>query len=135
MAVVIDNSIVLAWCLADEQDAVAEAAMGAVAAEGAVVPGIWWYEIRNALVVNERRKRLTAADTGATLADLESLGLSTDRNHDSEVLVALARQHDLSVYDAAYLEVAQRRGCRLATLDRRLAKATTSAGIELFKTT
>ena len=52
MAIVIDNSVVLAWCLADECDALADAAMDVVAERGAVMPGIWWYEVRNALVVN-----------------------------------------------------------------------------------
>ena len=132
-AIVIDNSVVLAWCLADESDALADAAMDVVADRGAVVPGIWWYEVRNALVVNERRKRLTAADTGATLADLEHLGISIDRDHDRDVLIAIARQHDLSVYDAAYLEVAQRRECLFATLDLRLRKAAESSGVELFR--
>ena len=129
--IVIDNSIVLAWCLADEQDALAETAMQDVGEHGGAVPGIWWYEIRNALVVNERRGRLTSADTHATLADLRDVALYIDYNHDGDVVLELARRHELSVYDAAYLELAQRRGLALATLDRRLSRAAVTAGVAI----
>ena len=131
--IVIDNSIVLAWCLADEQDALAEAAMQDVGDQGGAVPGIWWYEIRNALVVNERRGRLTSADTHATLADLRDVALHIDYNHDGDVVLELARRHELSVYDAAYLELAQRRGLALATLDRRLSRAAGTAGVAIHR--
>ena len=128
----IDNSIVLAWCLADESHAVADGAMRAVIEDGAVVPGIWWYELRNALVVNERRGRLEPADTQATLTDLRELSIAIDRDHDEGTILNLARSHELSVYDAAYLEVAQRRGLPLATLDDRLRNAATSTRITVF---
>lgn len=77
---VLDNSIVLAWCLADEQHPAADRAMRLTTAQGAVVPGIWWYELRNALIVNEWRGRLRAADTQATLADIGFLPISVDRD-------------------------------------------------------
>ena len=65
--IVLDNSVVLTWCLADEHHPIAERAMQLVIEQGAVVPGIWWYELRNALMVNERRGRLSAADSRSTL--------------------------------------------------------------------
>ena len=99
---------------------------------GAVVPGIWWYELRNALVMNERRGRLSAADTAATLADLRQLRISLDQAHDRSVVVALARVHDLSVYDAAYLEVALRRTLAIASLDKRLLQAAAALKITIF---
>ena len=105
---VLDNSIVLSWCLADENHPIAERAMQTVIEDAAVVPGIWWYELRNALVVNERRGRLDAADTRSTLADLREMRITIDHDHDEAVLLELSRQHGLSVYDAAYLEVALR---------------------------
>ncbi len=128
----IDNSIVLAWCLADESHVVADDAMQAVIEHGAVVPGIWWYELRNALVVNERRGRLEPADTQATLADLRELSIAIDRDHDEGAILNLARSHDLSIYDAAYLEVAQRRALPLGTLDNRLRRAAMSARVAVF---
>ncbi len=129
---VIDNSVVLAWCLADEDNAIADEAMEAVIEHGAIVPGIWWYELRNALVVNERRGRLEPADTQATLTDLQELGIAIDHDHDSGILLSLARTQDLSIYDAAYLEVAGRRGLALASLDAPLRAAAIRVGIPLL---
>lgn len=95
---------------------------------GAVVPGVWWYELRNALIVNERRGRLSAEDTRATLADLDEMNIAADTQHHTPTVLDLARRHELSVYDAAYLEVALRRGLPLVSLDRRLSKAATASG-------
>ena len=95
---------------------------------GAVVPGVWWYELRNALIVNERRGRLRAEDTRATLADLDEMDIAVDARHDTPTVLGLARRHELSVYDAAYLEVALRRGLPLASLDVRLIQAATASG-------
>ena len=131
MPIVLDNSIVMSWSLADEADPVAERAMQRVVGEGAVVPGIWWYELRNAFVVNERRGRLDAADTGAILTDLSELRITLDSDHDDGALLALARQHGLSIYDAAYLEVALRRELPLATLDQQLRQAAATRAVTL----
>lgn len=123
----------LAWSLADEQHPVANRAMRLTTLRGAVVPGIWWYELRNALIVNERRDRLRAADTRATLADIGDLPIAVDRDHDESALLDLSRQYTLSVYDAAYLEVAARRELPLASLDRRLCRAAAAARIPLIE--
>ena len=131
--VVLDNSIVLSWCLADEGVPVAERAMRLAIEDGAVVPGIWWYELRNALVVNERRGRLDAEDTRSTLADLRELRIAIDHDHDESVLLDLSREHKLSVYDAAYLEVALRRALPLASLDQRLCTAATACHVALLE--
>ncbi len=128
----LDTSVVLAWCLADENVRVADRALEAVIEDGAVLPGIWWYEIRNAFVMNERRGRLTPADTEAALANLRDMPILVDRDHDEGAVLELARTHDLSVYDAAYLEVAQRRELPLATLDRRLGDAAENAGVMII---
>ena len=126
--IVVDNSIFLAWCLADEEEPTAAGAMQQVAEEGGVAPRIWWYELRNALLVNERRGRMTAQQVSDTLGDILALGISTDDQHDESRLLELARWHGLTVYDAAYLEVAFRRGLPLATLDRRLREAAEAIG-------
>ena len=130
--IVIDNSVVLCWCLADESDPMADKAMRRVVDDGAVVPGIWWYELRNALIVNERRRRLDAADTVAILTDLGEMSISVDQEHDDVTILSLARQHALSVYDAAYIEIALRRGLPLASFDRRLGQAAAARHIALF---
>ena len=121
--IVLDNSIILSWCLADESDPIADQAMQYATEQRAVVPAVWWYELRNALVVNERRGRLSAEDTRATLADLKEMRIIIEREHDEAVLLDMSRQHGLSVYDAAYLEVASRRALPLASLDRKLCRA------------
>ena len=130
---VLDNSIVLSWCLADEDVPIAERAMRLVIEEGAIVPGIWWYELRNALVVNERRGRLDSEDTRSTLADLRELRIASDHDHNESVLLDLSREHNLSVYDAAYLEVASRRALPLASLDRRLCAAASACHVALLE--
>ena len=123
---VVDNSVVLAWCMADEEHAVAEEAMRLATEHGAVVPQLWRYELLNALIVNERRGRLAAEDVQYTLADLAELRIERDGAHDEANLLRLARRHGLSAYDAAYLEVAERRGLAIASLDQRLVEAATA---------
>ena len=129
-ALVLDNSIVLAWCLADERHPLAEQAMALTLDRGAVVPGIWWYELRNALIVNERRGRLSVVDTRETLADLKEMSITRDVEHNSGDVLDLARQFGLSVYDSAYLEVALRRRLPLASLDQRLIQAAKVSGAD-----
>jgi predicted nucleic acid-binding protein len=91
--------------------------------EEAVVPSLWWFEIRNILVVNERRKRITESDTGVFLRDLAGLRIRIDREPQEGAVLRLARTHRLSVYDASYLELALRETIPLATLDDELAAA------------
>ena len=99
---------------------------------GGVVPGLFWYEVRNVLVVNEWRARIEPADSARFLMRLRSLGLQRDDDHDEDSMMGLARSHALSAFDAAYLETALRRGDRLATLDRVLAGAATTEGVSVI---
>src|SRR5205807_1499618 len=92
----------------------------------AVVPGLWPYEIANALLVAERRRRSTGDDTAAWLRFLGQLPIIVDSEPVSrvcDVLLGTARSQRLSAYDAAYLELALRLHLPLATLDRRLQAA------------
>ena len=130
--IVIDNSVFLAWYMADEEEPTASA-MQHVVEEGGVAPRIWWYELRNALLVNERRGWISPQQMSDTLADSLGLGISIDDQHDESLLLELARRFELTVYDAAYLEVAFRRGLALATLDRRLREAAEVMGIAVVR--
>ena len=130
---VLDNSIVLSWCLADEDDALANRAMKLTIDHGAVVPGIWWYEVRNVLVINERRGRIDAKGVRATLADLEEMRIALDTDHDDRVVLDIARRHGLTVYDAAYLEVAACRALPIASLDLRIRRAAALNRIALIE--
>ena len=131
--IVIDSSVFLAWCLADEEEPTATGAMRQVSEEGGVAPRIWWYELRNALLMNERRGRISPQQVLDTLTDSLALGISMDDQHDESQLLELARRYELTVYDAAYLEVAFRRGLPLATLDRRLRGAAKAVGVAVVQ--
>jgi predicted nucleic acid-binding protein len=100
--------------------------------EEAVVPCLWWFEVRNTLVVNERRRRIVESDTAAFLLSLSRLRIRIDRTPDEGAVLRLARTHRLSVYDAAYLELAQREGLPLATLDADLKKAAAGEAVALM---
>ena len=132
MAIVIDVSIAAAWCFPDEQAAAAERVLEDLPRIGGVIPGLFWYEIRNVLIVNERRARIDPTDSARFLMRLRNLRLLHDEAHDEDSMMALARGHALSAYDAAYLETALRRGDSLATLDRALASAATAEGVSVI---
>lgn len=130
--VVLDNSVFLAWCMGDEEEPAATSAIERVVESGGIVPRIWWYELRNALLMNERRGRISQQQVSDTLADSLEMGISIDEAHEESRLLDLARRFNLSVYDAAYLETALRRSLPLATLDRRLRSAAEALGIALL---
>jgi predicted nucleic acid-binding protein len=132
MPFVLDASIALAWAFVDEDDPRATAALARIRTDEALVPSIWWFEIRNTLVVNERRGRLMEADTAAFLRTLSRLAVTIDRQPGDAEILTLARRHRLSVYDAAYLELAQRDTIPLATLDRELIGAARAERISLI---
>ena len=132
-SVVIDNSVFMAWCLGDEDEPTAILAMQRVAEEGGVTPRIWWYELRNALLMSERRGRISPQQVAATLADTADLAVEIDENHNEASILDLTRRYELTVYDAAYLEVALRRNLPLATLDRRLREAAETMGVAVVR--
>jgi predicted nucleic acid-binding protein len=134
MALVLDSSIVGCWCFPDEASPIADRAFEQVGLGGGVAPVLWWFEVRNVLVVNERRGRIDPPSSAAFLADLARLSISLDRRADGEMLLALARAHRLTVYDAAYLELALRIDAPLATLDKKLVAAARAAGVPLIGT-
>ena len=132
MPFVLDTSISACWAFRDEQDPRADAAFVRIKSEEAVVPSLWWFEIRNILVVNERRKRITESDTGVFLRDLAGLRIRVDREPEESVVLRLARTHRLSVNDASYLELALREAIPLATLDAELTAAARAEGSGLI---
>ena len=96
------------------------------------MPSLWWFEIRNILVVNERRKRITESGTRSFLRGLNRIPIRVDRVPVEAEVLRLARAHRLSVYDAAYLELACREGLPLATLDRDLAGAARAENVPII---
>jgi len=135
VSLVLDASVTLSWCFADEAADVSAVALDAVVARGALAPPLWRIEVANALTSALRRKRIDAAFREASLADLAALPIALDAETDSHVwstTLRLADQHRLTVYDAIYLELAQRRRLALATLDEALRAAARGCGVELF---
>ena len=132
MAIVLDVSVAASWCFADEQSEAAERTLDELPRLGGVIPGIFRYEIRNVLIVNERRGRIDQAGSARFLVRLRELGLLQDDAHDEDTVMALARKYRLSAYDATYLETALRRVDSLATLDRHLANAAAAEGVALI---
>lgn len=123
MPFVLDASVAACWTFEDEDHPVAALALERVRADEARVPSLWWFEVRNTLIVNERRGRLTESDTTAFLRALARLNIAVDRSPDEADVLVPARRRRLTVYDAAYLELARREGVPLATLDTALAAA------------
>ncbi len=132
MPFVVDASVALCWLMPDEQHSVAEAAYRRIAHDPALAPGLWWYELRNVLIVNERRGRLDREKTAHVLRLIRALPVAIDTGAEEEALLQLARQYRLSVYDAVYLELALRKKCPLATLDGALASAARAEAVPLI---
>ncbi len=132
MSLVIDASVALAWASPDEASAYADEAMRRVVDGGAAVPAIWFLEVANILLVNERKGRLEASEAAEIMADLRTLDLAADAETAARAMgetAALARERGLTVYDAAYLELARRLSLPLATLDKRLREAAEAIGL------
>ena len=131
-AFVLDASMTAAWHFRDEETP-ATAAVEQMTIEAAVVvPGHWTVEVANALLVGERRKRATSADSAHFTQRLRQLILEVDPLDAFGALdriLPLARAHKLTIYDALYLELAERRGLPLASLDGDLCEAARSVGV------
>jgi len=135
MSVVLDSSITVAWYFADERTAAADAVLSQVTESGAVVPSLWRLEVANALQMSVRRKRIDAAYRDASLEALRALAITIDDETNAQAWSTTLRLSDsyrLTLYDAAYLELAQRRGLPLATLDQELRTAGGALGVTLL---
>ena len=131
---VLDASVTLSWAFHDESEPVAVRASEVLQSPGAsaVVPSLWWYEVRNVLIVGERRGRITADGTAFFLTQMKALAIVTAPAPDDGILLDLARRMKLSVYDAAYLALAMERNLPLATIDKGLQSAAQANQIRLL---
>ena len=133
VSIVVDASVTAAWFLPDEANDVTEAALQATATHDVWVPPLWILETANLLLSAQRRKRITADKRRELVVAAGRLKLKVDREPVSlGVLDDLAARYGLTAYDAAYLELALRRGLPLATRDKPLAAAAQQAGVELL---
>jgi predicted nucleic acid-binding protein len=133
---VVDASVALAWCFTDEASVVADRALDRLVSEGGIAPAIWPLEVANGLRTAEKRGRLELGDIARVRELLVSLPVQAEgvdlRSALGEI-TDLARTLDLTAYDAAYLDLAARRGLPLATVDDRLRRACARAGVELVE--
>ena len=125
-ALVIDSSAALSWCFEDEASPGTDALFERVRDLGALVPGLWHLEVANVLLQAEKRGRITAGDATMRLDLIAALPITTDSETTARAwreILALARAQGLTTYDAAYLELAIRRGLPLQTKDEALIGA------------
>lgn len=135
---ILDASVAVAWVVGTPVDPYAVAVQSHVASGWrAIVPPLWQLEVANGLLMNERRKTLTSAEADRGLLDLETFLASLAELDTTPAamreMANVARVYQLTVYDAAYLELAKRASLPIATLDKGLRAAAVKAGVALLK--
>jgi predicted nucleic acid-binding protein len=133
---VVDNSVVMEWCFRDEQDDYAERVLECLDHDEAVAPAILPLEVGNVLVVAERTGRLARVEAQRFLDMLTSMRLTVIQETPQRMfkeIVALAREHHLTTYDASYLDLAMRLGLPLATLDAAQSRAAKKCQVKHYE--
>ena len=133
---VVDNSVVMSWCFEDERNRYADAVLESLETGEAFVPTIWPLEVGNVLLVAERKKRLSEASVIRFLALVTNLPITVEQETPERMLkeiVSLAREHELSTYDASYLDLAMRLGLPISTQDTSLMKAAKKCRVPIFE--
>ncbi len=134
MSLVVDSSIALSWCFEDERTQAAVDVLRHIEQHGAIAPSLWPLEIQNALLMAERRKRVDQAKRHQLMGLMQALPVMLDTDTASQswtFTMHLAERFRLTSYDAAYLELAQRRNLPLATLDQELRTAALVLGVSI----
>ena len=132
---VVDNSVVMAWCFEDEAGPYADDILDRLQTSIALVPSIWPLEVGNVLLVAERKKRLGEADSVRFVFLLNELPIHIEQEPPERMfneILALARKHHLSSYDASYLDLAMRKGLPLATSDTALKAAAGRCNVQML---
>ncbi|HEV2440745.1 MAG TPA: type II toxin-antitoxin system VapC family toxin [bacterium] len=135
MPLVLDASVALAWCFEDEASAYADRVQDKLTDDTALVPAIWSLEVANALRLGERRQRVSGADVLRFVELVSALPITVENplmSRDFGPVLDLSRTHNLSTYDASYIELAAREGLPLATHDSRLQAVAKIVGVPLI---
>jgi predicted nucleic acid-binding protein len=136
MMFVLDTSITMAWCFESQSDAYCKTILRSLDEHQAIAPQLWILEVVNILIVAERRNRFLPAQSLEFLESLWRLPIEVESNSSKPVLsrelILLARANGLTSYDAAYLELANRKSLPLATRDSDLRRAANRCGVPLF---
>lgn len=131
---IIDTSVVMSWCFMDEINQYADVILNLLEEATAFAPSIWPLEVGNVLLVAERRKRLSEADSVRFITLLSELPIVVEQEPPERMIheiLALAREHKLSSYDASYLDLAMRKGLSIATIDKNLIAAATRSRVPI----
>jgi predicted nucleic acid-binding protein len=133
---VVDASITMSWCFEDESSPPADAVLSRLEHGRAVAPSVWTLEVANAIRSAQRRGRLNEAETPVLISLLLALPIDVDDNLTLDEatgrVLQLARSFDLSTYDAAYLDLALRRGLAIASVDGSLVAAAQASGVAVL---
>lgn len=135
MSLVLDTSATIAFLLDDERNSSTVSLFEKVGASGAIVPTLWAYEVANSLSIAVKRGRISSKNRSESLQNLMKLDIRVDNAEIETVscdVVSLADLYQLTIYDAAYLELAQRTRVPLATLDDALQRACKASAVQLF---
>jgi predicted nucleic acid-binding protein len=135
LSIVTDMSVVLAWFFEEEHTKRALGVLDRIEQEGMLVPPLWWSELENGILMGERRRRKTGADSAAFLKLVRALPIQTDdvpRHRISDEILEIGRGHQLTAYDAAYVELAQRQSDGLATFDVTIRRCARALGLKVF---
>ena len=133
---VVDNSVVMSWCFKSEANKYGDAVLDILAESTALVPPIWPLEVVNVLLVAERRNRLKQVDSVRFITLLTQLPIVVELERPKRKmkdLLSLGRANNLSSYDAAYLDLAMRNDCPIATLDKKLSEAAENVYVTILK--
>ena len=131
---VIDASITAAWCFKDETTDYTEGVLTAVSGfSDALAPRLWAYEVRNSVLMGLRRRRISKTDAEEFLDSIKSLPIRLTDPLSYNGVFQLADRHGLTVYDAAYLDLAVRERLPLASIDAALIRAAEQSGITVFQ--
>jgi predicted nucleic acid-binding protein len=130
MSIVIDPSFAAGWLLPDEGGALADEVLDRVSRLGARVPSLFWHELRNLLLVAERRGRVPPNEADSLMQSARTLRIA-EGSVDDGVVLDLARRHRLTAYDATYLALAIAEGVPIATADAALAKAARRENVDV----
>jgi predicted nucleic acid-binding protein len=131
LTVVVDASAILAWLFPDEVSVDVERVV--LQNEDAWAPFLIWAEVRNGLIVAERRGRIGVGTSEGYAEQFDEIGLALDTTPNSNMVLALCRNHRLTAYDALYLELALRKKASLVTGDAKLAEAARQSGVTVLE--
>lgn len=133
--VIADLSVVLAWYFEEDQTPAALDVLQKIEIEGLLVPPLWWSELANGLLMGERRGRRTTDESRGFLKLIRALPITVDHVSPGEIgdhILTVARQFQLTAYDATYVELAVRTKSSLATFDAAIRSCAPLSGIQLL---